>query len=52
MPRIKKENETERPFNVGLSELANWTRGHIKEEELKAFQLPDLIPTRRKPSYW
>jgi hypothetical protein len=57
MPRIQKEGEQKnRPYNVKLSNLANWTRGYIREEELKMFQLPQLIPTKRKPiirpEYW
>ena len=57
MPRIQKEGDQKnRPYNVKLSNLANWTRGYIREEELKMFQLPRLVPTKRKPiirpDYW
>ncbi len=57
MPRIQKVGERDnRPYNVKLSNLADWTRGYITEEELGLFQLPDLVPTKRKPiikpNYW
>lgn len=45
-----------RPGNKQLSENADWTRTHIRNEELAASQLPDTVPTKkkpiRKPDYW
>jgi uncharacterized LabA/DUF88 family protein len=45
-----------RPGNQKLSQYADWTRKHIKLEELAASQLPLRIPTQKKPinkpSYW
>lgn len=45
-----------RPGNVRLSEYADWTRKSIKNVELAVSQLPDVIPTKkkpiRKPVYW
>ncbi len=45
-----------RPPNKGLSDIANWTRGHILSEELAAAQLPKNVPTKKKPAskpdYW
>jgi hypothetical protein len=39
-----------------LSALSHWTRHYILEEELKACQLPRVIPTHKKtvfkPDYW
>lgn len=47
---------THRPGNQQLSTHANWTRTHITDEELAKSQLPDQIPTRKKPikkpEYW
>lgn len=45
-----------RPVNKQLSSLADWTRRHITGEELTASQLPNQVPTRKrpisKPDYW
>jgi len=45
-----------RPANERLSKYANWTRHHILEEELERSQLPEMIPTKKKPiakpSHW
>lgn len=53
VPRIKNNH---RPCNVSLSKFADWTRQHILNDELRKSQLPDQIPTRKKPikrpDYW
>ena len=53
VPRLKSNH---RPTNVSLSQYADWTRHHILEDELQNSQLPDQIPTRKKPikrpDYW
>lgn len=45
-----------RPGNQQLSKHANWTRHHITDAELSASQLPDKVPTNKKPilkpEYW
>lgn len=45
-----------RSVSKSLSDLANWTRGHIHDVELAACQLPAIVPTRkkpiRKPAHW
>lgn len=45
-----------RPPNQRLSKYADWTRSHIKDEELADSQLPEKIATKKKPilkpSYW
>jgi len=45
-----------RPLNRSIASLSNWKREYITEEELKASQLPEVIPTDRKaifkPRYW
>jgi len=57
IPRPKPTAEvTPRPPNKKLSNLADWTRQHILDEECEKFQLPDRIPTPKKPidkpEYW
>lgn len=45
-----------RPVNKQLSAQANWTRRHINDDELSECQLPEQIPTNKKPitkpEYW
>lgn len=45
-----------RPGNKKLSQCADWTRHHFTDAELSESQLPDQIPTKkrpiRKPAYW
>lgn len=47
---------THRPVNQQLSQYADWTRHHITDTELSDSQMPDRIPTRKKPitkpEYW
>ena len=56
IPRLQAEGKSIRPYSTELAELSHWTRGHIREGELRSAQLPALIPTQRKPilkpSYW
>jgi hypothetical protein len=56
MPRMKPVGGDARPPNGELSALSHWTRHYILEEELKACQLPRVIPTHKKtvfkPDYW
>lgn len=56
MPILHKEEKTRRPPNAGISEFTDWTRGYIRDEELQDSQLPEKIPTKKKPlfkpSYW
>lgn len=53
---VPRHKTNHRPPNVSLSQYADWTRHHILEDELRDSQLPDLIPTRKKPikrpDYW
>lgn len=55
-PKIQSEADEYRISNKALSKLSHWTRGHIHPEELEASQLPDKIPTKKKPiikpNYW
>ena len=55
-PRKKPKEKKRRPPNKSLSKHADWTRSYILKEELIQFQLPDIIPTRKKPAikpdYW
>ncbi len=45
-----------RPGNQSLSQYADWTRRHITDDELSSCQMPEKIPTRKrpilKPDYW
>lgn len=57
IPRRKsKDNETKRPPNKSLSKHVKWTRNYILNEECGNSQLPEKIPTRKKPiikpEYW
>ena len=51
-----REQTAGRPPNAKLSNYADWTRKYITNKELDASQLPELVPTRkkpiRKPEYW
>lgn len=55
---IKKQvpGKSHRPENQRLSQYADWTRHHIIDDELIASQLPEKIPTNKKPifkpNYW
>lgn len=51
IPIEKNTTKKARPANQRLSKYADWTRKHILEEELKLSQLPDMIPTNKKPIY-
>jgi len=55
LPR-RESNKIERPPNSNLSNLANWTRSYILNDELEKFQLTDKVPTKKKPAvkpdYW
>jgi uncharacterized LabA/DUF88 family protein len=56
LPRREPSKNEHRPANASLSNLANWTRSYILDDELKQFQLPDKVPTKKKPAvkpdYW
>lgn len=56
-PRREAEpSVTRRPANARMSNQAHWTRQEIRTAELAACQLPDRVPTRKRPverpSYW
>lgn len=40
-----------RPANHRLSQYADWTRNHVLDNELAGAQLPDKIPTPKKPIF-
>lgn len=54
--RSYHESGHQRPNNIELSNISDWSRQYIRDEELQAAQLPDKIPTRKKPifkpDYW
>ncbi|SDK39513.1 6-hydroxy-3-succinoylpyridine 3-monooxygenase [Agrobacterium fabrum] len=43
-------NDLEREANTSLARLAHWVRRHIADDELRASQLPDVVPGRRRAS--
>lgn len=45
LPRSYHESGHQRPNNVELSNISDWSRQYIRDEELQAAQLPDKIPT-------
>ena len=50
IPILKPElGKSHRPANASLSQYADWTRRYLLDEELAASQLPEIIPTRKKP---
>ncbi|WP_374109219.1 NYN domain-containing protein [Rhizobium sp. B21/90] len=48
--KVGEGGHLEREANVSLAKLAHWVRRHISEDELRASQLPDVIPGRRRAS--
>lgn len=54
--RDPKSANGHRPGNKSLSEFADWTRHHITDDEISESQLPEQIPTKKKPikkpDYW
>jgi hypothetical protein len=56
LPRRESNETKQRPPNSNLSDLVNWTRSYIRNDELQKFQLPDKVPTKKKPAvkpdYW
>ena len=55
-PQSYNKNKPERATNKVLEELADWSVNHIKAQDLKEHQLPEKIPTKKrplyKPDYW
>ncbi|QSR35894.1 NYN domain-containing protein [Marinobacterium iners] len=53
---VPRRKDNHRAPTASLGKYANWVRGYILEEELKNSQLPELVPTRKKPikrpDYW
>ena len=45
-----EEGKRSRPPSNGLARLSHWARTYIRDEELKNAQLPELVPTRKKPA--
>jgi len=47
---LPKRKSQERQ-NASLAELTQWVRRHITDEELLNHQLPNMVPTHKKPIY-
>ena len=45
-----EEGKRSRPPSSSLAWLSHWSRAYIRDEELKNAQLPELVPTRKKPA--
>jgi len=45
-----EDGKKSRPPSNGLARLSHWNRTYIRDEELKNAQLPELVPTRKKPA--
>jgi len=56
MPIMKRTQSKSRPPNANIKKYTDWTRSHINESELSSSQLPEKIPTNKKPifkpDYW
>jgi uncharacterized LabA/DUF88 family protein len=56
LPRKQPTEKKYRPANTSLSKQADWTRSYILEDELKQYQFPKKVLTRKKPAikpeYW
>ena len=49
-PLRGKEHGNAQVANKRLTNLAHWVRQHIRDDELTASQLPQHVPTRKKPA--
>ena len=50
-PRRKIKDSKNRTSNKEMSDLSHWTRKYILDSELENAQLPDTVPSRKKPAY-
>jgi uncharacterized protein (DUF2384 family) len=48
--KVGAGGDLEREANASLAQLAHWVRRHISQDELRASQLPDVVPGRRRAS--
>ena len=51
MPRRKREGGKNRAVNKEISDLSNWSRKYLLDSELEKSQLPDVVPSRKKPAF-
>ncbi len=45
-----KPDDPDRRFSRSLAEHAHWVRRHITDDELQSAQLPNQVPTNKKPA--
>ncbi len=50
MPLRDKDTEAGKVPNKRLTALAHWVRRHIRDDELAQSQLPQHVPTPKKPA--
>lgn len=55
-PLPEPHGNQNRRANAELQALADWTRHYIRDDELLLSQMPEMVPTRKKPAkkptYW
>jgi len=51
MGLILPKKKSQKRQNANLSQLADWVRRHVTDLELERHQLPNMIPTNKKPIY-
>ncbi|MGB0944938.1 MAG: hypothetical protein ACPGUE_21230, partial [Marinomonas sp.] len=55
-PKRDNKDGKQRPITGKLQEISDYARSHINDSELARFQLPDVVPTKKKaifkPDYW
>lgn len=51
IPRRKVKGSKSRTTSKEISDLSHWTRKYILDSELENAQLPDMVPSRKKPAY-
>lgn len=51
MPILKQEGSITRPASKDIQKYSHWTRRYINKQEILNSQLPDKIPTKKKPIY-
>lgn len=49
-PARPRDGEKSRRTSASLSNLAHWTRHHIRDDELAFAALPEKVPTNKKPA--
>lgn len=51
IPRRKTSSNKVRSSNKEISDLSHWMRKYILDSELESAQMPDMVPSNKKPAY-